>query len=790
MVSRTLEPPHRSVRPYPALPTSRPRVDLSGTWARHVNGQPYDMITVPSAYRPMGHHQLIRDVALPTRAGGQRVFLHFDAVNSFGRVSINTTPLGTMGPYAPYEFELTKVLRDGTNTVTVAIADLQPEPDGSGAPEVAIGMSLLHESYSGIFRDVYVEYRPAAFITNVRFGYTFTPGYDTANCRAELMLDAAAAGAGHVEVELRTDGPTGGTVVASAAQDVSVPAGASTIPLTFELKVPRLWSPETPNLYTLVARLRTSAGEDLYSCRTGLRDFRVSGNRLELNGKRLVVLGFIRLESWTDQGFTLSEEQMRLDMQMIKGMGANYVRLACYPNHRRIIELADELGLLITGEPPQCNTDDFSPARVKAVFEVLERTIRRDWNSPSIFGWNLGNESHFPVAYLQEGKALCNRLDPVFRTVSVAQHESFYGGQWPEFFDQGGLDYYTKHPYESGNVYEDYPKHFGSKKPLVYDEGGWEGGGESYMLDRRFDSLMASIERGETSGFAHCSWNDWRQYNRGGDPRQEDGLGPFGAVDESRKIRERIFQELGRLFQMRRHETVPPGRFAEPVPLRTPPWSARAQFRAIDLQPLTDQPSAAAAWKELEAQMAAYWPTTRLAQDQWERTGETFHFWESSEVDIAGTTFRCPVTDGRVRPLVVTPKAPELVIPIGHKCTGLHMLGHVTLPGGFPLQGKAGETAATYTVHYASGAREQIPLRYGYEITSAQLIQDATRVIPIASGAPCALVYAKDPSRERYQVLVYRLSLKKSGAVVDRVQLTLQPGAPSLLLFAVNAEAV
>jgi beta-glucuronidase len=116
---------------------------------------------------------------------------------------------------------------------------------------------------------------------------------------------------------------------------------------------------------------------------------------------------------WKDQGFTLTREQMEQDMRMIKGLGCNFVRLVHYPHHRYIIDLADELGLLVSEEPGYWNMDFKTMRRslIELGLRIMERTIRRDWNSPSVFAWFLGNECTLTVDYLKEGKALsCMRM--------------------------------------------------------------------------------------------------------------------------------------------------------------------------------------------------------------------------------------------------------------------------------------------------------------------------------------------------------------------------------------------
>src|SRR5581483_9383578 len=156
--------------PGAAAPPGRPRTSLHGPWERYVNGVLYDVIPVPSSQRPLGFYRLKREVRLPRLAEGQRAFLCFDSIHYHGRAFANGAELGTMGPYVPYEFEITRNAREGNNSVEVAVADLIPEPGGAGRDEIGLGVSPGWEASGGIVRDAYVEFRPPAFIENVRFG--------------------------------------------------------------------------------------------------------------------------------------------------------------------------------------------------------------------------------------------------------------------------------------------------------------------------------------------------------------------------------------------------------------------------------------------------------------------------------------------------------------------------------------------------------------------------------------------------------------------------------------------
>jgi hypothetical protein len=177
-----------------------------------------------------------------------------------------------------------------------------------------------------------------------------------------------------------------------------------------------------------------------------------------------------------------------------------------------------------------------------------------------------------------------------------------------------------------------------------------------------------------------------------------------------------------------------------------------------------------------------------MAEDQWKRTGGKFLLWQGAEVDIAGVTFRVPVVNGYVCPVVVTPGVSEIEIPIGLEGARMHVLGQVTLPVGYPVVGNNGETTAVYTLRYASGKSREVPLRNGYEVAQSNLISVATRIDPKATEAQRALVFTKDIAREQYQVLLYSLPLE--GGKLASLQCKLSQQASALAIFAITVETV
>ena len=511
--------------PSESVAGTRSRVDLNGQWERRVGDELFDLVEVPSSLRPSGYYQLRREFLLPELSPHHRVMLHFDAITYFGRVSVNGTELGTMGPYVPYEFDFTRQAKKGTNTVEVTIADLTPDPSGAGKGELALGVNPGWEAYGGIIRDVYVEVRPAAFIDNVRFGYKLNADYSEAACRAQVMVSSPAETSGSVDfVLLRA-----GLEVARAQKNTSLASGASEMEVEFRVNAPALWSPEEPNLYEIRARLGSDHGEDAWSCRTGFRKVVTKGPDFLLNGKRLILNGVARHDMWKEQGFTLTRRQMEQDMRMIKAMGANFIRQVHYPHHRYLTDLADEYGLLISEEPGYWNMDFRTMPRtmIELGYRIMERVIRRDWNSPSVFAWLLSNECTLTAETLREGKEICNRLDPIGRLVSAAN--SMPKEKAKPIFEQSGMDFFDQHPYTFD--VDDFDKEAafdGPSRPLTFTEWGGKAIGQSQIVMQNSVDRLLDYGRNASAGgprFLELAGHAPVQPDRRRDARRRPGIG-------------------------------------------------------------------------------------------------------------------------------------------------------------------------------------------------------------------------------------------------------------------------
>jgi hypothetical protein len=769
----------------PLSPHSSSRISLNGEWERHIAGKFYDKIVVPSSLPPSGFYTLNRRFVLPRLRKEDRIFVHFAGITYWGRIAINGQTLGEMNPYIPQEFEFTKFASESENEINVSMADLVPLPDGTARAPIGLGIHTGFEAYGGIIRDVWIEVRPQSFVENVRLAYELKNNLSSCTLRPRVMLSSTENTPADLQIAVHYNKAE----VVHDTLKIQLNTGKTEIDVVLEMEGVSLWSPETSQLYELTAQLTTKSSNHSWACRTGFRQIQAVGREFRLNGERLVLNGVCRHDMWRDQGFSLSRQQQEQDMRMIKALGCNFVRLVHYPHDRHIIELADELGLLVSEEPGfwQTNFQTANHDEIELGYTILEKTIQRDWNSPSVMIWFLSNECTLTEEFLKEGKRRCNELDPIQRLVSAANDKD--SARVKPLFVAAGMDFFDQHEYTFALDEMNQEAEFdGPSKPLTFSEWGGKSVGQAEpIMGQSVDRLIELVESGKLSGHMFWSWQDIRQYSRV-DGELRDGILESGVVTESRDPRENVWAELSRLFERRRPgvpEKYTDGNRLNLFPLRRNPFSSKSEFHTVDLQPLVDAPPGKLSWKAFEAVMEAYWNGSTW-NDQWKRSGSKFELWQKPELKVSGVSFRFPVVEDRVRPIVLTPEFPEIQILIHRKCTKLHILGQVSFPRGYPLLGQHGEQVAFYTLRYANGTTQSLPLRNGIEIAQSNCIDAASRITPAASAAQPVVEYVKDAAREHYQVLL--LSVPTDSDELVSLQCKLHPSQPALAIFAITVE--
>jgi beta-glucuronidase len=153
------------------------------------------------------------------------------------------------------------------------------------------------------------------------------------------------------------------------------------------------WSAESPRLYDLTCVLADGrAVIDDLTDRIGFRDVRVAGRKLLLNGEELRLQGFNRHEDHPQFGNALPVDAMVYDVNLVRDLGANFVRTCHYPNDMRFLDLCDELGIYVW-EESHARQVKFDHPRYKEQI-TTSTTEMVDWhfNHPAIIIWGCLNE--------------------------------------------------------------------------------------------------------------------------------------------------------------------------------------------------------------------------------------------------------------------------------------------------------------------------------------------------------------------------------------------------------------
>lgn len=333
-----------------------------------------------------------RVFTVPKGWAEQQVVLHFGAVDYEAQVWVNGQAAGEHeGGYTPFEFDITDLLIAGENQVVVRVkdpADLSEIPHGkqsSNPPNPWDDVDFT--TVSGIWQTVWLEARPATYITQVHI----TP--DVVNARAMIAVTVEAAVPENANLQITVEAPDKRSVTQTQALMIQEANTAQTFTVTVDLNDPLLWEPETPNLYTVDLTLSTpEKSTDVLHTYFGMRSIAVSGENILLNGHPIYLRSALVQGYWADGLYTApSDEALRADIMLGKQLGFNGLRMHLKIEDPRWAYWADQIGMLLWNDVP-CPVRFTALAR-KRLTSDLEAMIERDYNHPSIVIWSPYNES-------------------------------------------------------------------------------------------------------------------------------------------------------------------------------------------------------------------------------------------------------------------------------------------------------------------------------------------------------------------------------------------------------------
>lgn len=390
-------------------------------------------------------------------AAAPKAYLNFEGVDSCFYVWLNGTYVGySQVSHMTSEFDVTDVLREGENRISVLVMKWC---DGSYLED--------QDKFrmSGIFRDVYLLKRPEKGIRDYRITTQLDPDI------ARINLTAAFYEPTEVRVKLEDKN---GAVV---SEGVISGSGES----TFEIVDYTLWNTENPYMYTIILE----TGQEVIVDHIALRKIEIKNQVIYLNGQKIKFRGVNRHDSDPVTGFTISMEQIKTDLTLMKQHNFNAIRSSHYPNAPFFYEMCERYGFMVIDEADieahgpfmLYRKDDTDYNRFKrwnekiaddpvweaAIVDRVKLMVERDKNRFCIVMWSMGNESAYGCNF-EKALAWTKGFDPE----RITQYESARYRNYDVTYDYGNLDLYSR-MYPALTEIEEYLEKDGSKPFLLVE---------------------------------------------------------------------------------------------------------------------------------------------------------------------------------------------------------------------------------------------------------------------------------------------------------------------------------
>ena len=325
---------------------------------------------------------------------GGALLLHVGAVDHRARVWVNGRLVAVHeGGHTPFTVDVTAALTENGPQVLVVRAEDDPrdleQPRGKQDWE-ELPHAIWYERTSGIWQPVWLEPVPATRIEHLRW----TPDLDEAVLRLDVRLARVDDRPLRLNVVLTQDGEVFADDVVAvrgrrALRDFPFAETDTTLG-----RHTTLWSPENPNLIDATVRLLEEDGTvvDEVGSYTALRSIAATGRRILLNGRSYFLRLVLDQGYWRDSHLAAPDDAaLRREVEMVKDLGFNGVRLHQKVTDPRFLAWCDRLGLLVWAEMPAAY--EFSAVMMERVTREWLEVLRRDYNHPCVIAWVPVNES-------------------------------------------------------------------------------------------------------------------------------------------------------------------------------------------------------------------------------------------------------------------------------------------------------------------------------------------------------------------------------------------------------------
>ncbi|MFC4212397.1 glycoside hydrolase family 2 TIM barrel-domain containing protein [Pedobacter lithocola] len=418
---------------------------------------------VPGYYRGIGIYK--RKLKLDHSVKDRAVFLVFNGVAQESEVFINDKSAGRhIGSYTKFIVPISAFLNYKEDVIEVRVNNRFNED----IPPLTADFTF----FGGIYRNVSLLITSPIHFSQKEHGssgiFITTPSVsgESASVNINSFVENNGSSGKKVQV-ISSIFNDSGEQITSVSSTVTLAKGEkkSIVQDIKSIKNPSLWSPKNPYLYRVVTKIvdvKTSVVIDQVSNPLGFRWFKFDANEgFFLNGKSLKLMGASRHQDYENLGNATPDALQIKDVELLKTMGGNFLRVAHYPQDPLILEACDRLGILASVEIPVVNTITESEAFTKNCMNMQTEMISQNFNHPSVIIWAYMNEILLrpkfaddkprQQIYFNHVRELAQKLDSLTRKLDPSRYTLLVNhGAW-DIYNKVGL---TKIPMIVGwNLY-------------------------------------------------------------------------------------------------------------------------------------------------------------------------------------------------------------------------------------------------------------------------------------------------------------------------------------------------
>jgi beta-galactosidase/beta-glucuronidase len=506
-----------------------------------------------------------KEFSVPNDWKGKRVILHFGAVDYRSWIWVNGSFVKFHeGGHTPFHIEITSVLREGLNKIVVHAEDPSGDLDQPRGKQYwkEKSESIFYTRTTGIWQTVWLEAVSETYLEKVKF----TPNIDTDEILVEYIVNGGKNNQ-QLEIEISFKGD----LVAKDHIQLQTNSSSRQIFLNdFNVHgVGRLWSPEHPNLYDIILRIKEDSQVlDEVKSYFGMRKISIENGIVMLNN-RPYYMKLILDQGYFPKGILTppSDDDIRRDVELTKEMGFNGARKHQKVEDPRYLYWTDKLGLLVWGE--MANSYTYTEDAVRRITSEWQEAIDRDYNHPSIVVWVPLNESWGVPRLLSDKRQQDHSLSLYYLTKSLDSTRLVISN---DGWEHTKSDMCTIHDYESdkeilkerysqvesaiqstpGNRYIYVPGFNYNGEPIqitefggiAYKKSDWEGWGYSGATndqefeERYYKVVSGLLESPLVQGFCYTQLTDVEQEINGlltYDRQPKIDLAKIRRINEGRK---------------------------------------------------------------------------------------------------------------------------------------------------------------------------------------------------------------------------------------------------------------